>query len=295
MKVLAATTMVLLAATSLAGAADLPSRYARPSYAPPPPVPVFTWSGFYIGGNAGYAFDGRQSSIITGDTAVRTVAIERGLRPGFGTIREDGFTGGGQIGYNYQLGNVPLFGNALGGLGLGTGGVVLGVEADAAYTDLRGSAAYITDRFSGFSTSTDFVGTVRGRLGYGFDRILVYGTGGFAYGGVNDTATYYGVTGTPTFYGHAGSIRTGYAYGGGVEFAVPTQSLLNFFQSSAVTVKVEYLHYDLGSYDVPIVNIASTTGGFTQHIRSSGNIVRGGINYKFDLFGSSAAPVVARY
>ena len=97
--------VALLGATSTAAlAADLPSRRAPPVYIPPP-VPVFTWTGFYLGGNAGYAFDAHTT-------------------PGGGT--SNGFTGGGQIGYNQQIGNVPLGG--LGGFG-GGGGLVIGAEA----------------------------------------------------------------------------------------------------------------------------------------------------------------------
>ncbi|VVB49703.1 Porin [Beijerinckiaceae bacterium RH AL1] len=254
--------VALLGATSTAAlAADLPSRRAPPVYIPPP-VPVFTWTGFYIGGNAGYAFDAK-SSFNTTAGAART----------FVQSKADGFTGGGQIGYNFQLGNAPILGN-LGG-GFGGGGLILGVEADAAYTDLRrdfaiGGAPY--------NANTQFVGTARGRLGYAFNNVMIYGTGGFAYGGINDRV---GVA-------VANKIATGYAYGGGIEYAIPTSSFVNFFHSSAVTLKAEYLHYDLGSQ-------ALNAGRVGSSVKNDGNIVRGGINYKFDLFGVPAAPVVARY
>ena len=262
-KTLLLSTIVLSATAMTAFAADLPSRRAPPVYIPPP-LPVFTWTGAYIGGNAGYAFDNNTSFATT-----------RGATRAFSSSKTNGFTGGGQIGYNYQIGNVPLFGG-LPGLGNGGagGGLVIGVEADAAYTDLNrnynlGATPYLA--------RTDFVGTARGRVGVAFGDLLIFGTGGFAYGGVRDNVG----------NGSVDKIATGYAYGGGLEYAIPTTSFVNVFHSSAVTLKAEYLHYDLGSTQI-------ASGALNSRVHNDGNLVRGGINYKFDLFGS-AAPVVARY
>jgi outer membrane immunogenic protein len=256
--------VALLGATSTAAlAADLPSRRAPPVYVAPMAAPVFTWTGFYIGGNAGYAFDNKTSFATTVGPATSFVQS-----------KTNGFTGGGQIGYNWQLGNAGL--GTLPGLGGGVGGgIVLGVEADAAYTDLSTSTVL---GGAPFFAHTQFVGTARGRVGYAFGNVLIYGTGGFAYGGINDGA------GTAV----ANKIATGYAYGGGIEYAIPTSSFINVFHSSAVTLKAEYLHYDLGTQTV-------VSGPISSSIKNNGNLVRAGINYKFDLFGVPAAPVVARY
>ncbi len=267
--------VVLLGAASTAAlAADLPSRRAPPVYYPPAvPVPVFTWSGLYAGVNAGYAFDGHQNFSNSG----RGVAA--GTYPAYVRSSTDGFTGGAQIGYNYELGQTGL--PLLGGIGGVGSGVVIGVEADAAYTDLRQNLLVGT---RGFSANTQYVGTARGRIGYAFGNFLIFGTGGFAYGGVKDSIT--GADG----YASTNTIRTGYTYGGGLEYAIPTTSFVNVFHSSAVTLKAEYLHYDLGTQ-----NLAIGTRGGVSSIHTDGNIVRAGINYKFDLLGSPAAPVVARY
>ncbi|WP_457108251.1 outer membrane protein, partial [Methylobacterium sp. P5_C11] len=155
--------------TGAASAADLPRRAA-----PPPvftPVPVFTWTGAYFGINAGYAFDA--SSRSTGNSfGVPFPYAAPGTVATFRNSSQDGFSGGGQVGYNWQL--TP------------GSGVVFGVEADAQYLDfgrnrnsafINGALApgyYVTDP-RGLS-SLDFFGTVRGRLGYAFDRTLVYGT-----------------------------------------------------------------------------------------------------------------------
>ncbi|MCJ2061750.1 porin family protein, partial [Methylobacterium sp. J-088] len=172
---LLASLAAFTALTAAASAADLPRR------APPPPiftpVPVFTWTGAYFGINAGYAFDAssRSNSSVFGVPAPYAAV---GTTATFRDRSQDGFSGGAQVGYNYQF--TP------------GSGVVVGIEADAQYLDfgrnrnnafINGAVApgyYVTDP-RGLS-SLDYFGTVRGRLGYAFDRTLVYGTGGFAYG-----------------------------------------------------------------------------------------------------------------
>ena len=228
MKKLLLASTVLAGMTAAASAADLPRRAA-----PPPvftPVPVFTWTGFYFGVNAGYGFDANSrnttSYALPGGSLINSPGTA-GVVSVSNRNNNDGFSGGAQIGYNYQF--TP------------GSGVVIGVEADAQYLDfgrnrnnafVSGAVApgyYLTDP-RGLS-SLDFFGTVRGRLGYAFDRTLVYGTGGFAYGSGQDDQNFAGNRFRDSF-------RTGWAAGGGVEYALPTDSFLNFFRSSAVTLKV---------------------------------------------------------
>jgi outer membrane immunogenic protein len=162
-----------LIAAGAASAADLPSRkgpVAAPIYAP-----VFTWTGFYVGANAGYAF----GNVKAGAFALpRTVAI--------GDI--DGFIGGGQVGYNYQMGQF-----------------VLGLEADLQGGDLNSSNGF------GDRVRTDYFGTVRARAGLAVDRFMPYVTGGWAYGNVKTTIAGIGSTDKT----HTG----GYAVGAGLEYA----------------------------------------------------------------------------
>ncbi|WP_267361506.1 MULTISPECIES: porin family protein [unclassified Methylobacterium] len=262
--------------TGAASAADLPRRAA-----PPPvftPVPVFTWTGFYAGINAGYAFDA--GSNTTSTFTVPTPYATAGTTATFGNRSQDGFSGGGQIGYNWQL--TP--GN----------GVVFGIEADAQYLDFGrsrnnavttgtvASGYYLTDP-RGLS-SLDFFGTVRGRLGYAFDRVLVYGTGGFAYGSGSADRSFGG-------YATNDSFRTGYAVGGGIEYALPTDSFLNFFRSSAVTLKVEglYVNLDRNTRNQGAFVINSATN-FPVAYSTIGRrddefaVVRAGLNYKFGSY-----------
>ncbi|HEX2553651.1 MAG TPA: outer membrane protein [Microvirga sp.] len=158
-----------------AHAADLPRRSAPVVQAPIAAVPLFTWTGFYVGVNAGYGFG-------TGDDNLRI----GGARIRLNDDRE-GFVGGGQAGFNYQMG---MF--------------VLGLETDLQYADLgeRGRFRAGGTVFRG-RESDDYFGTVRGRAGFAFDRALVYATGGLAYGDV----------------GPFGTDGIGWTVGGGVEYA----------------------------------------------------------------------------
>ena len=262
--------------TGAASAADLPRRAA-----PPPvftPVPVFTWTGAYFGINAGYAFDA--SSRTNNTFAVPFPYAAPGTVASFRNRSQDGFSGGGQIGYNWQL--TP------------GSGVVIGVEADAQYLDfgrnrnnafVSGAVApgyYLTDP-RGLS-SLDFFGTVRGRLGYAFDRTLVYGTGGFAYGSGSADRSFGGYAGNDSF-------RTGYAVGGGIEYALPTDSFLNFFRSNAVTLKVEGLYVNLDrntrNQGAFVINAANNFPVVYNNIGRRDDefaVIRAGLNYKFGSY-----------
>jgi outer membrane immunogenic protein len=151
MKKILLSSVALLGLTAGAMAADLPSRRApAPMIAA---VPVFTWTGFYVGVNAGYGWNNNDVSVT-----IPTVGT-------FTSDDEGGFVGGAQVGYNYQMGSL-----------------VLGIEADLQYADLGGEV--VIPGFVGFDDGDNYFGTVRARVGVAFDRALVYATGGFAYGDV---------------------------------------------------------------------------------------------------------------
>ena len=274
-RILIAAAVVVMASGS-ALAADLPYRVAPPVYAPAP-LPVFTWTGAYIGVNAGYAFNA-ETRVTARDSFGNVAGVAGGFGPTGFRSTADGFTGGGQVGYNLQL-------PGLGGFGPG-GGIVVGVEADAAYTDLNRGTTASLGNFSGtYRTGLDYLGTVRGRVGYAFNQFLIYGTGGFAYGGVNDRASFFAGN-TLRYAGHNDDMATGFVYGGGVEYALPTGSFLNFFKASAVTLKAEYLHYDLGSSNVSAAATFANAAPASYNVRfkNEGDIVRAGLNYKFGSF-----------
>lgn len=175
------------------------------------PIPVQNWTGLYIGGNAGYSW-GRPSVDYT----------LGGLPAASTSLDPSSFVGGGQIGYNWQLGSV-----------------VVGVEGDVAWRGGSDGATFTSGNifggFAAFNTEQNWVGTVRPRIGFSAQNWLLYGTGGIAFGGFQHsfTETRPGVvTRTAT----ESETKAGWTAGGGVEYAFnPSWSL-----------GVEYLYMDFG-------------------------------------------------
>ena len=270
-----------------AAAADLPARTAPPVFVPP--IPVFSWTGFYLGGNAGYAWTSGDTVHTTANDPITASQFTAMTVPTSQNLHAKGVTAGGQVGYNYQL-QASSF-----------GALVIGVEADGAYTDLKSAATTLGafNVINQYQSRLDYLGTIRGRLGVAFDRFLVYGTGGFAYGhaSLSDSILPPAAAGLngAIWAGRGGHTQTGYAVGGGVEYAIPAASFLNPFGAGAVTLRAEYLHYDLGTLNVGLAPATFGPPGtsFNDRIRTAGDLVRGGINYKFDF--AAPAPVVARY
>jgi outer membrane immunogenic protein len=358
MKKLLFSSVTLLGLTAGALAVDLPyGTVVAP--APFVPVPVFTWTGFYVGANAGYGFSDRNSDDFGGSGL--SVLTNAGLAPvlplsgfnnfGFDDRRNrDGFVGGGQIGYNFQL--KP------------GSGWVIGIEADAQYADFGrrrnnndffgfgGGTNFFTaapvqplDLGSGIAPPTgfgngalgnvalfndfsgngfdrgriDWFGTVRGRLGYAFDRLLVYATGGgaftdrreshndfFGFGnGVPSGASlagtgFYvnraaavaggGVGPTNTFSKDRSNANWGWTVGGGIEYAL----------TNNLSVKIEGLYVNFeqnGNKDFVgggnVVGV-SNTGAPVLDVQLTDNrrnrddfaVIRAGLNWKFgSLFG----------
>ncbi|KAB0269563.1 outer membrane protein [Microvirga brassicacearum] len=156
MKKILLSTVAFVGLTVSAAAADLPSRAAPAMMAP---VPVFTWTGFYVGVNAGYGWNANDNNDLV--DPITGIAIGGGGDDG-------GFVGGAQLGYNYQMG---MF--------------VLGAETDIQYADLGNRI-----RFEGLGvidngSDNEFFGTTRLRAGVAFDRFLAYATGGVAYADSN--------------------------------------------------------------------------------------------------------------
>jgi len=217
---LAAATMAL---PSLA--ADLP----RPVYKAPVVAPVyiapFSWTGFYVGINGGYGWGEAEVSNSLGS---------------FTTDTQDGWLIGGTIGYNFQ-----------------TGVWVWGIEGDIDYALIDGNVSN-TVACGGTTCEVEntWFATVRGRIGYAFDRWMPYFTGGGAFAGTKMTVA--GTSNTDT--------ATGWTIGGGVEY-----SFLGPWSAM-----IEYLYADLG----PTTCDASTCGVATD-VEPKINIVRAGFNYRF--------------
>ena len=255
-------------------AADLAPRYSK---APPPvAVAVFSWTGFYVGGNVGYGWFDRNSTLIAPDAASVAFfgpALAAGALPSVYGVNPRGALGGGQIGYNWQA-----------------GAYVFGVEADIQGADVKGSLTLNTlvapfNPITATATEKlDWFGTARGRVGFAANTALFYVTGGLAYGHVNHTF----FTGTPTggpflqsAFGSDSQVDVGYTVGAGVEWAF----------SNNWSVKGEYLYMDLGNRTTTAFGVTGTPAGATLALREREqyNIVRVGLNYKW------GGPVVARY
>ena len=262
-------------ATSSAGAAmaaDLPMRSAPP--APYYAAPVFTWTGFYIGVNAGASF-ANTAGLATpaGFTAANGfVNTTNSFGPFRGSSSGVGFVGGGQAGYNFQTG-MFVYGLETDIDYFGQGGSGTRTFSDTNVYPAAGSTFSLTRR-----SADGYLGTVRGRVGIAaFDRTLLYVTGGLAYG---DYGTSYKlgqfVNGANTanvinFSGNPGSdTRIGYAIGAGVEYAI-TQN---------ISAKAEYLYTDLGSRTYNLTN-PQTPAVISVKSDGSSQLARVGLNYKF--------------
>ena len=178
----------LVIASSDAFAADLPVRKAPP---PPPPVivPVYNWTGFYIGGNLGGAW--ASGTLTDNFTGARF------------TGNHSGFIGGGQIGYNWQV--APQF--------------VLGVEGMFDGTSISKSSNRVTaingDILQG-SVHTNWLTTVAGRFGYAANNWLFYGKGGGGW--VENSATVTDVTTGISFTNS--NTNSGWLAGAGIEYGL---------------------------------------------------------------------------
>ena len=272
-------------ATTAALAADLPRRAA-----PPPvftPVPVFTWTGFYAGLHTAYAFTDNTNIRTSGNDPFTATNVALGRRPASLKSEVDGFSRiGGGFGYNVQF--TP------------GSGFVAGVAFDISWTDLQKNTGYygppnpVIGNASVYTQNLDYLGTVNGKLGYAFDRFFVYGTVGLAFGNVTYGASFYNPGATVLQYlgGYDANFETGYNYGGGVEYAIPADSFLSYFAfgkllgiKSDVTLKAEYIRYDLGARNILVNQVsAAPAGSYTSRFSTEGSIVRAGFNYKFSAY-----------
>ncbi|QWG20945.1 porin family protein [Bradyrhizobium sediminis] len=275
-----------MAAIPAASAADLAPRYTK---APPVMVEVWNWTGFYIGGNAGYSW-GRSNS----DVSYFNTATGLPIVPPAGSITSAAFDmnggiAGGQAGYNWQ-----------------TGSWVWGVEADIQWSGEKGSSRFlcaplaqlggaclpgltalipgVTGTSLALDQSLEWFGTARLRGGFLVSpRVLLYGTGGLAYGSIKTSGTLSGFTPGDVPVSISGSsteTHLGWTVGAGIEGKI-TQNW---------SAKLEYLYMDLGRYDSLTLSLAPASligahvsSHFTDHI------LRAGINYQF------GGPVVAKY
>jgi outer membrane immunogenic protein len=254
-------------------AADSPA--AAPVYKKAPPAaPALTWTGFYIGGNAGWV---QERSSGTSDFLQPLGGGLFASNPKNNSLSDSSFIGGGQLGYNWQANHF----------------LVLGAEGDWDWLNTKFSFCRQTDFQSlacvdnsrGFETlgsQADWLATARGRLGLTvptFENVMIYGTGGLAWGSIKTTESVSclvggcGLSGTPlavspTFTQN----KSGWAAGAGVEGMVtPNWS-----------VKAEWIHVDLGtlSNTIALTGTAGPQSVVWTHDQRF-DMVRFGVNYRW--------------
>jgi outer membrane immunogenic protein len=263
--ILAGASIIIAGALGLAGGA----RAADMAVKAPVYVAPFTWTGIYLGINAGYG-----TGQNTGDAYCTNPA---GVVSGTGcsspmpaALSQSGGFVGGQLGANYQ-----------------TGMFVWGVETDIQVSHINDSTGALplsccfgTGTFTGVtllrSANLDWFGTVRGRLGLAiWDRTLIYGTGGIMYG--EEVANLLATTPGPTFQAQSSGTHSGWVAGGGIEYAF----------TNGLSAKLEGLYYDLGSETIAGTTNTSLPGAPPAFFTESGNfaykgaLVRLGANLTF--------------
>jgi len=274
-----------LALSGAASAADMPVK------ASPATVVSHSWTGFHVGANVGYAWDHSRARERAGDEASGVlVGGVPAIGPASTSLHNGGWAGGVQAGYSLQFD--PRW--------------VAGVEADFQWSNIKGNgsatANLVNDPFGAFSANEEikWFGTVRARLGYlPANNLLVYATGGLAYGRVNQSANFglttsnvlvvangvsftcstpgftFGFGEGPTcFAGSKSSTAVGWTVGAGAEY--------RFAQN--LSLKLEYLYVSLGSdFSIPAVTVVPGSAPSVLDVKfdTAFSLVRTGINYRF--------------
>jgi outer membrane immunogenic protein len=260
---LAGTAVAVVMAAGSAGAADL----SRPVYKAPPPIPVFSWTGWYVGVHVGGAWGTKEWSdptiFFTGKRGVTSTFPDTT----FQNYGVNGFLGGGQIGYNYQ-----------------SGPWVWGIEAQASWAGIRGSDRFFFGGKSTVKTNVDALGSFAVRFGGTIDRAMLYVKGGLAWAYERHKISAPGnpIDGFGAFSVEDKQWRWGGMLGAGVEFAF----------TNNISGKLEYNYMDFGTRTYSFV-IAPAGAPFTDtidfKIRQNIHLVKVGLNFRWD------SPVVARY
>lgn len=250
---------LLLGSVALAALAAAPAMAADLKPAPvytkaPMMAPLYDWTGFYIGGHGSYSWthtDSQTTNTFTGAV--------------FAPTSEDtsAFHGGGQIGFDYMMPSRVVF------------GVLADVTSGATNTNTNVTAL----ETSTTQGKTDVSGTVRGRLGYAFDTLLLYGTGGWAWStGSNTRTQVVGTVGlaTPGTVETVSTSHSGWTAGGGLDYA--------FARNWDVFAEYRYTSFQAITVTYPIARRSTTS-------TSTANAIEVGLNYRFNWGG----PVIASY
>jgi outer membrane immunogenic protein len=224
----------------------------------------FDWNGPYVGAFGGYGMNNNNDVETSGQVPANVANVAGGARPGSVSLDPEGWLAGGLVGFNVQRQNA-----------------VMGIEADLAYTEIEDDTTVTTAPLAGggaltnsYEQSLDYLATIRARIGYLYNQTLVFATGGFAFGRVDNSVNLTGTAGQTQFSGSRDETEWGYAVGGGVEHAF----------NNMWTVTASYLYYDLGDDTVNAAVVPGSGGGGTGYnvnFDNDGHILRAGINMKF--------------
>ena len=276
--------LLISSALVFAGSAQAADLAARPFTKAPVAAPIpFSWTGCYLGGHVGAGWsrtDFTDPGLTSAGPAFTATTI--GLLPG-DSIRvggNAGVIGGVQAGCDYQFSN----------------NWVVGIAGDFSAADLHGTAndPFFAGKNGGpatLSSRTDWLASVTGRVGYTWDRFLVYGKGGAGFAHDRYSLNNFQAIGGPFSFCATGLFafipcdaststdRIGWVAGAGVEWAfAPNWSAL-----------IEYDHYGFGTKRVGFLNAGIPITAFID-IRQDTDVVKVGINYRF-----GGSPVAARY
>jgi outer membrane immunogenic protein len=238
------------------------------------PALIWGWTGFYVGGNAGGIFSSSNTITNTGfDTGPAGLGrfLSGGAIPSSVTLSQVGFNGGGQVGYNWQIGPNWMW----------------GVEADFDGTTARststaafGGNAIFVPISTSYSRELDALGTVRGRVGFlAVPTLLLYGTAGLAYAQTRVGSSFLCAACAPPS-GTQGSTTNestfnpvGWTGGAGVEWQF----------TPAWSIKAEYLYVDLGKTQTNTITYSypPNTSTLTSTLNERDNVLRMGFNYRF--------------
>jgi outer membrane immunogenic protein len=262
---------LICAGAVAAQAADLPTTKG------PPPTPVFvpppfTWTGFYVGLNAGGIISSGSRNVTlvdpyTGDFL--TSSFPGGIGNG-----KSGFIGGGQAGYDWQSGAFVF------GVVTDFDGTTLNRNFNFTSTPYGVPGPFFNDTLNvNAKANLDWLGTTRGKIGFVVtpdNRLMIYGTGGVAYGGGSSNFNIFDSNNGLFWSGNPSSTRVGWTVGAGVEYA-----FTNNWEIGA-----EYLYADLGSNHITATPNSAASFFFpnvyaTAKIDYNASIFRAFVNYKF--------------
>jgi outer membrane immunogenic protein len=250
------TKIALLA--SIACAIAVPAAAADLSRAPitkapiAAPVIAYNWSGFYIGGHVGGTWGDKDWTDVTFPAAPLSL----------GSQDISGILAGGQVGINWQVGNI-----------------VFGIEGQASWTNADGDHTCVIGQLR-CGTEANWLGTVAGRIGYAFDRTMIYAKGGAAF--INEDFFVNATPGGALLASFADETRWGWMVGGGIEWGI----------TENWSAKIEYNFMD---FREDTFRFRTPAGAFFADARidQQMHVVKAGINYRFNWGG--AGPIAARY